>query len=177
DEAEDLAGGVVSELRDGQVLDDPLLDLLEVVVVLVENGAGSLQVEVVLRRLAPGERRDPVEVSPDHAVLGGRRRQLLEPGQLAVDGLADVLRQVEGRPPLAQLVRPGLFGAPLAKPLRDRLQLLPQAVLARALLHLGRDLRLDLRAELYDLGRGSKIQSQVQSEMEKGQREYFLRQQ
>ena len=37
DEAEDRAGEVVLQLRDGEVLEDPLLDLLEVVVVLVED--------------------------------------------------------------------------------------------------------------------------------------------
>ena len=51
DEAEDRTGEVVLQLRDGEVLDDPLLDLLEVVVVLVEDRPGALEVEVVLGRL------------------------------------------------------------------------------------------------------------------------------
>src|SRR5204862_190112 len=55
--------------------------------------------------------------------------------------------------------------------------LLPQEVLALALLHLGLDLRLDLRAAPEVVELGSKIQSQVPSEMEKGPREYCLRQQ
>ena len=51
DEAEDRAGDVVLQLRDGEVLDDPLLHLLEVVVVLVEDAPRLLEVEVVLGRL------------------------------------------------------------------------------------------------------------------------------
>src|SRR5262249_62310569 len=62
DEAQDLPRGVLAELRHGQVLDDPLLHLFEVVVVLVEDLARALQVEVVLRRLVPRQGRDPVEV-------------------------------------------------------------------------------------------------------------------
>jgi len=54
DEAEDLPGGVIAELRDRKVLDDPLLDLLEVEVVLVEDLAGPVEIEVVLRGLRPG---------------------------------------------------------------------------------------------------------------------------
>jgi len=54
--------------------------------------ACALEIEVVLRGLVPGQRRDPVEVRADDAVFRRRRRQLLEPGELPVDGLSDLLR-------------------------------------------------------------------------------------
>ena len=63
DEAEDLAGGILLQLRDGEMLDDPLLHLLEVVVVLVEDLARAVEIEIVGRRHAPGQRREPVEVA------------------------------------------------------------------------------------------------------------------
>ena len=53
DEAEDLARDLLAELRDREVLDDPLLDLLEVEVVLVEHRARVVEVEVVLGRTCP----------------------------------------------------------------------------------------------------------------------------
>ena len=53
DEAEDRPGEVVLQLRDREVLDDPLLHLLEVEMVLVEDLARVLEVEVVLGELAP----------------------------------------------------------------------------------------------------------------------------
>ena len=84
DEAEDRPGDLALELRDGEVLDDPLLDLVEVVVVLVEDPAGLLEVEVVLGRLVPRQREDPLEVRADDAVLGRGRRELLEPRELAL---------------------------------------------------------------------------------------------
>ena len=48
DEAEDRAREVVLQLRDGEVLDDALLHLLEVEVILVEDLLGVVEIEVVL---------------------------------------------------------------------------------------------------------------------------------
>ena len=151
DEAEDLAGGILLELRDGEMLDDPLLHLVEVVVVLVEDLARAVEIEVVGRGDAPRQRREPVEVRADHAVLRRGRRQPFEPRELAVGGLAHVLGQLERVEPLAQLVHVGLLGVALAELLLDRLQLLAEEELALALLELRLHLRLDLRAELEDL--------------------------
>ena len=78
---------------DREVLDDPLLDLVEVEVVVVEHLARVLEVEVVLGVRAPRQRRDPLEVGADHAVLGRRLRQALEPRQLAVGRLPHVVGQ------------------------------------------------------------------------------------
>jgi hypothetical protein len=133
------------------VLEDPLLDLLEVVVVFVEHGARVDQVEVVLRDLVPRQRHEPVEIRPDDAVLGSRRRDLLEPRQLAVDRLLHVLRQLHLREARAELVQLRLVGVTLPELVLDRLQLLTQEELALPLLHLLLDLRLDLRAQLEDL--------------------------
>src|ERR1051326_8342660 len=77
DEAEDLAGDFVAELRDGKELDDPVLDLLEVVVVLVEHLPRVLEVEIVVGRRSPRQADEPVDIGADDAVLGGCGRQLL----------------------------------------------------------------------------------------------------
>ena len=100
---------------------------------------------------APRQREDPVQVRADHPVLRGGRRQLLEPRQLTAHGPVDLLGQFELIEPRAQLVHLRLLLVRLAELLLDRLQLLAQEVLALALLHLGLDLGLDLRAELEDL--------------------------
>ena len=147
DEAEDRAAGVGLELAHREELEDPVLDLLDVVVVLVEHLARVLEVEVVLGRLVPGQRDDPLEVGADHAVLGRRGRQALEPRELAVGLLAHLLGKLGRVELLAQLVDLGLHLVGLAELLLDRLELLAQEVLALALVELGLDLRLDLRAE------------------------------
>ena len=78
DEAEDRAGRVRVQLAHREVLEDPVLDLLEVVVVGVEDLAGVADVEVVLGLDRPRQLDEPLEIGADDAVLGGRRRQLLE---------------------------------------------------------------------------------------------------
>ena len=149
------AGGAVlsvgHQLAHGEELEDAVLHLLDVVVVLVEHSARVAQVEVVLGALAPRQRGDPLQVAADHAVLGCRRRQPLEPRQLAVDLLARLLRQLERVELLAQLVRLGEHLVAFAELVLDRSQLLAQEVLALRSVELGLDLRLDLRAERDDL--------------------------
>ena len=151
DEAEDRARDVAAQLCDGEVFDDPVLDLLQVEVVLVEDLARVGEVEVVLGGLRPGQREDPVDVGANDAVLGRGGGEALEPGQLAVDGLPRVLGQAGRLDPLTQLADLCLLGVALAELLLDRLHLLAQEELALALLHLRLDLRLDLGAELEDL--------------------------
>ena len=81
-------------------------------------------------------------------MLGRRRGQPLEPPELAVDGLADLLRQRLLGDLGAQLLDlRGLVGG-LAELLADGLELLPQEVLALPLLDLGGDLRPGCGAEL-----------------------------
>src|SRR3954452_10430797 len=151
DEAQDAAGRVGLQAADGEELEDAVLDLLDVVVVVVEHLARVLEVEVVFSRRLPRQRRDPLEVRPDDAVLGRLGRQRLEPLELAVDLPAHVVRQrnrVELTTELAGFLRRLVE---LAELLADRLELLAQDVLALALVELGLHLALDLRADRDDL--------------------------
>ncbi len=84
-------------------------------------------------------------------MLGGRLRDLLEAGELAVDLRADVLGQLELGERGAQLVDLRLGRVLLAELVLDRLELLAQDPLALALLHLGVDLALDLGADRDDV--------------------------
>ena len=148
---QDRAARLRVELAHGEELEDPLLDLLEAVVVLVEHLARVLEVEVVLGRRVPRQRRDPLQVRADDAVLGGRRRQVLQPRELAVGLLARVLGQLDRGELLAQLVGLGGGLVELAELLLDRLELLAQDELALRAVHVGLDLVLDLRADRDDL--------------------------
>ena len=82
----------VLQLAHGEVLEDALLDLLEVVVVLVEDLARVLEVEVVLGRDAPGQVDDPVEVGADDGVSARVGMAALEPLDLLLDLLARLRR-------------------------------------------------------------------------------------
>ena len=90
----------------GEELEDPVLHLLQVVVVLVEHRARVREVEVVLGGGVPRQRGDPVEVRADDAVLGHAGCRRSQPGELAVGLLAHLLGQVGLVELLAQLVRP-----------------------------------------------------------------------
>ena len=138
-------------LPHGEELDDAVLDALDVVVVGVEHLARVAEVEVVLGRGVPRQRRDPLEVGADDAVLGRRLGQPLEPRELAVGDLADLLGQLDLGELLAQLLDLGLRRVALAELLLDRLELLAQEVLALGLVELRLDLRLDPRAHRGDL--------------------------
>ena len=94
DEAEDRPRRVRVQFADREVLEDPVLHLLEVVVVGVEDLARVGDVEVVLGLVRPGQLDQPLEVGADDAVLGRRRRQFLEPRELAVGRFAGVLGEV-----------------------------------------------------------------------------------
>ena len=70
DEGKDRAADLVGQGPDREVLEDPLLDLLEAVVVLIEDLGGRLDVELVVRRDVPRQAHEPVDIRPDHADLG-----------------------------------------------------------------------------------------------------------
>ena len=105
------------------MLEDPVLDLFEVVVVLVEDLAGASDVDVAAGHAVPRQVADPLEPRPDQAVLRARLGNGREPVQLALrlaarlgrrTGLLDAVAQrVQLRPffLLAQLAldRPQLF--------------------------------------------------------------------
>ena len=136
-------GQLVRALLHGEVLDDPLLDLLEAEMVVVEHGLGAEQVLLDLRALAPRDAEQPVEVVAHDGRLGRHRRhlaQLLQLGRRLVAGLLGELGLLDPLLELGQLVLAVLAVAQL---LLDRLHLLVEVVLALGLLHLPLDARAD----------------------------------
>ncbi len=141
DEAEDRPLHVALQLPDGQVLDDAVLDLVEVVVVLVEHSARLDGIEAIFGRRPPGHLEQPVEVRARHLVVGRRAADAGQPVQLACRDLVDVLGQVTRGDLFAQQL--DLVGLALAELVLDRLELLPQVVLPLRVRHLLLRLRLD----------------------------------
>src|SRR5262249_30602185 len=96
----DLAGlttglPLFAEALYGEVLEDAVLDLLDIVVVLVEDLPRKPDIDQRAlvacsqsRRRLPRELEQPVEVRPDDAVLGRCARRSLEPVELALGLLA-----------------------------------------------------------------------------------------
>src|SRR5258708_25293485 len=139
DEAEDRTLHLLAaQLTHGQVLEDALLNLLQIVVVLVEDDAGTLQVVVVGRLEAPGQAGHPIEIGADDGGLGGVGMGALEP----LDLLLDLILCLRRDHPLLDLLAIVLhFLAELfsfAELGLDGFQLLAQEVLALRLVHLPR---------------------------------------
>src|SRR2546430_1272254 len=88
---------LVAPLADGQELEDPILDVVEAIVVLVQDPARLDQVEVVRGANLPRDLEHPVQVVADPAVLGALLGGPVE---------AAALRPP---PPAAQLPRLGLL--------------------------------------------------------------------
>ena len=151
DEQDDRAARLRIQLADREELENAVLHAVDVVVVAVEHATRVLQIEVVLGRLRPRQRGDPLQVAADHAVLGRLRRQPLEARQLSLRDRPGVLRQVRLLELPAELLGLGLLLVDLAQLLLDRAELLAEEVLALAALHLGMDLGLDPAADLDQL--------------------------
>ena len=97
------AAALLAELLHRQILEDPVLDLFEVEVILVQHLAGPVDVDGSAVELAPGQAGQPLEIRDDHAVLGRGGRETGEPAQLALrfalglvgqTGLLDAAAQV-----------------------------------------------------------------------------------
>ena len=71
DEAEDGGLGVGIELHDGEGLQNPLLDVLQPVVVLVEHLAGVVEVQLILRAFAPRQFGHQLQVGAGDLVIRG----------------------------------------------------------------------------------------------------------
>ena len=81
-EAEDGGLHIALQFQHGQIFDDPVLDRLETVMVIVEHLLSMPQVKIVLRHLAPGKVEHELDVVVLDAVVRRGRVVLLQFGKL-----------------------------------------------------------------------------------------------
>src|SRR5207253_5731335 len=93
----------IPPLPNGEKLDDPVFDVVEPGVVLIEDPPRLRDVELVDRFLVPGHVEHPVEVVANPPRLGVLFAGPFEPVELALDFLADRLRHTGFLDPLAVL--------------------------------------------------------------------------
>ena len=128
DEAEDRALGLAHELSHGQELEDPLLDLGQTVVVLVEHLLRPCNVTMLLAGFLPRHGQQPVEVVAGDRRLGRHRGHRLQTLELPQRLLLGFLGHAGGLDPSGELLEL-LLGVGAAQLLVDRLDLLRQVVL------------------------------------------------
>ena len=112
--------------------------------VLVEDPPRLVHVQTVLGERLPRQIREPLEIGPHDAVLGRRGRDLFEAFELAHRLLVRLLRQARRLETLAQFGDLLLVVLAFTEFLADRVELLPEHVVALRPAHLGLDLLLDL---------------------------------
>ncbi len=158
-----VQASLVPQLAHGEELDDPVLDVVQPVVVGVEHLAGGHQVQVVGRRPAPGQVEHPVQPGADPTLLGALRARAIQPVDLLLHCLAHLRRQRE----LSESgpVVGGGIAVVLAQLLADGGELLAQQVLPLLLLDALRDVRADL---LVDLQLGQVVLGPGQDEFHPG---------
>jgi hypothetical protein len=116
-------------------------------VVLLEDRRGTIEIELVIRTLAPRKLRDPLQVGANHLGFHGLATGALKAAQLALDLDPGLFGEVQLGQLLAQLLDfAGLVV--VAELFLDRLHLLAQEHLALPLAQFLLDLRLDLLLRL-----------------------------
>jgi hypothetical protein len=123
-----------AQLADGQVLDDPLLDVVEPGVIRVEHRSRFGYVELIGGALAPGDVEDSVQPGPDPSVLGALLTRPLELVYLPCDGLPHLVGDLQGFE-AGPIVLAALVAVDLPELLADGRHLLAQEVLTLGPLH------------------------------------------
>ncbi len=126
----------MAQLAHGQVFQDAVLDVFQVIVVFVQHLAGVGDFQVVVGVRGPGQAGQPVQIGADHAILGRGSGQLGQAVQFAPGFFFGLL----GHAALLYL-GPKFFDlylllVALAQFALDGLDLLAQKVLALHLFHL-----------------------------------------
>ncbi len=135
----------------GQVVQNAVLHLLQIVVIGVEDLLRLRDVDLDTRRLLPRQHRQPLDVVAGEAVVGSHGRHARQAAKLLQRFFLHVVGHARGFDLLAQLFGIARGLVLLAQFLLDGLHLLAQVVLALRLLHPVLHFALDLVAQLLDL--------------------------
>ena len=150
DEAHDRAFHLGRALLHGQILDDPLLDLLEAIVIVIQHLLRLAQVFLNAGFNAPRDRQHPIEVVPHHSGFGRHRAHVLELFDLCIRLFAGFLAQLSLSDTGFQLGHFVLAVFAIAQLVLNGLHLLIQIVFTLRALHLGFNTGLDLFLDLQD---------------------------
>ena len=82
-ETENRAAALRVQFSHGEEFENASFHLLESVVVLVQDGAGALDIDLLGIGLRPGHGNQPIEIGARHRILGGAVRHALEAREFA----------------------------------------------------------------------------------------------
>ena len=149
--AKDRPARVLLQFPHGEVFDDPFLDLFKTVMILIQDGLCFFKIEIVFRRLGPGQRNHPVDVIAQRGGLRSVGMHAFEPSKLPLRLFGNFLRHFRLFNFLSILIDFFLDFVAFAKFLLNGFHLLAQVELALALVHLATSLSIDIVLDLEDL--------------------------
>src|ERR1039458_2858593 len=133
DEAQDGAFQHGPQLQHGQVVQDALLHLFQVVVIFVQDGGGAFHIDMRAGGDGPRQAGHPFEISAGHSVFGRGGRHARQPFELAQGFDLDGFGHAGGFEFGAQLFDIAVGVVAFAEFLLDGLELLAQVELALVL--------------------------------------------
>ena len=136
-------------MHDGQGFEDALLDFFQPVVVLIEDGLGMGQIQIVFGGGVPRQLSHQLQITASDLIIRCVGRHARQAFELPVDFFLDGFGQIGVFQLLADF-RDVFIVAMLAQGLLDGLFLLPQHVLALLFVHVIPRLFCDLAAQLGD---------------------------
>ncbi len=147
DETQDRSFEDRLQLQHGQVIQNAVFDLLQVVMIFVQNLGGAFDIHLRTRRDAPRQIGHPFEVGACHAVFRRRRGHARQPVEFAQRFDLDLFLHARAFQLLTQFLHVARRVVTFAEFLLDGLQLLAQIKLALVLGKLPLHLVLNARTE------------------------------
>ena len=134
--------------KDCDVLDNPILHLLQAIVIFVQDSSSLLDIQAIFGDFGPRQFCHPLKVVPDDAVLGRCRRHLSQTIRLSGRLLDALFRHPRGIDFLPQHLDAFVPFLALTQFAANRLKLLTQHVLALRFAHFRLHLLLNLGLNL-----------------------------
>ena len=151
DQAQDRTFVLLDQGLYGQIFKNPLLDLLQPVMILFQNGFGFLEGVLVLRFFKPGHVQEPVDIIAGNRRFRGHGRHHLQFFDLRLDLFLGLLGHLLGLQLLLELRDLAFKIVLFAHLFLDGPHLLVQIIILLGLFHLLFDAALDLLLDLKDL--------------------------
>ena len=150
DEAQQRSFDILLQLDDRDEVEQPLLDLLQSEMLLVQDSLRRRQIDGVFAGLVPRQSENPIEIGSRDGVFRDHRRHLRKPLDFLERNLADFLGQRRLLDLLTEIVRLRRHRVSFAQLTLDGADLFAQEKVALALRHRAGDVVLNLGTQRGD---------------------------
>ena len=125
---------------DSKIIQDPFLDLLQAVVILIKDLGSFFNVVIILGHLAPGQTQTSIKITADDSTFSHHGGHLEKPIKFLVKGFFDLFREIQFCHLCLVLIHFGLLFVPFVEFLADSFHLFSQIIFTLILFDLLTDL-------------------------------------